>query len=131
MSNLSTVQAIYEAFGQGNVPAILEHLADDVDWERGAKDHGVPWLKPGVGKAHVGKFFESIGAFQMTKFAPTNMLEGGHQVVAIIDVELTVDATGKSVSDQELHLWMFGPDGNVVAFRHVVDTAQHIAAFKG
>lgn len=131
MSNLRTIQAIYEAFGQGNVPAILDHLADDVEWERGGKDHGVPWLKPGVGKAHVGKFFEAIGAFQMTKFAPTNMLEGGNQVVAVIDVELTVNATGKSVSDEELHLWTFAPDGKVTAFHHVLDTAQHIAAYTG
>ena len=27
MSNLETVQAIYDAFGQGNVPAILDQLA--------------------------------------------------------------------------------------------------------
>ena len=34
MSNLvSTVQEIYSAFGQGDVPAILARLADDVVWE--------------------------------------------------------------------------------------------------
>ena len=131
MSNIPAVQAIYEAFGKGDVPAILSHLSDDVDWERNGKDHGVPWLVPGRGKAHVGKFFEAIGAFQITTFVPTNLLEGANQVVAVIDIEFTVTATGGTVSDEELHLWTFGPDGKVTAFRHVVDTAQHIAAFKG
>lgn len=131
MSNLQSVQAIYEAFGQGNVPAILDHLADDVVWEKDGKDHGVPWLTPGTGKAHVGGFFQALGAVEFTKFAPTNMLEGGNQVCAVIDIDLTVKATGASVQDEELHLWTFGPDGKVVAFRHVLDTAQHVAAFRG
>ena len=33
MSNLPTVQSIYEAFGKGNIPAILDVLSDDVGWE--------------------------------------------------------------------------------------------------
>ena len=33
MSNLATVQSIYEAFGKGDVPSILDTLADDVEWE--------------------------------------------------------------------------------------------------
>ena len=33
VSNAATVQGIYEAFGKGDVPAILDVLADDVEWE--------------------------------------------------------------------------------------------------
>src|SRR3977135_594845 len=33
MSNLDTVKAIYEAFGRGDVPAILDVVADDCEWE--------------------------------------------------------------------------------------------------
>ena len=29
MSNLPTVQAIYQAFGQGDIPTILGHLAQE------------------------------------------------------------------------------------------------------
>jgi hypothetical protein len=29
MSNLATVQGIYEAFGRGDIPAILDAVADD------------------------------------------------------------------------------------------------------
>ena len=31
--NLTTVTAIYEAFGKGDIPTILEHMAPDVQWE--------------------------------------------------------------------------------------------------
>ena len=33
MSNLQTVQDIYAAFGRGDIPAILDELADDVRWD--------------------------------------------------------------------------------------------------
>ncbi len=131
MSNIQTVQAIYEDFGKGNVPGILARLDPNVDWERHGEGHSVPWLTPGTGVGHVGKFFESLGAIEITKFVPMNLLEGGDQVVAVIDTELTVKATGMSLQDEELHLWTFGPDGKVTGFRHVVDTAKHLAAFKG
>lgn len=38
MSNARTVPTIYEAFGRGDVPTILGHWTDDVEWERGAAD---------------------------------------------------------------------------------------------
>jgi ketosteroid isomerase-like protein len=131
VSNLETVQAIYDAFGQGNVPAILDQLDEAVEWERPGAGHGVPWLKPGRGKAHVGQFFASLAVVDISKFVPVNLLAGGNQVVAVIDIELTVKATGQAVRDEELHLWTFGPDGKVSSFHHVVDTAQHVAAYRG
>lgn len=130
MSNIPAVQAIYEAFGKGDIPAILDRLADDVEWDRGM-DHGVPYLKPGKGKAHVQNFFQQLAAFQIAKFQPKNLLEGGNQVVAVIDIEGTVTATNTTITDEELHLWTFGADGKVTEFRHLVDTAQHVAAMKG
>jgi ketosteroid isomerase-like protein len=131
MSNLQTVQSIYEAFGRGDVPAIIAVQADDVEWERDGRDHGVPWLKPGRGKAHVGSFFQALSAIEISKFDVRNLLEGGNQICAVIDIEITVTATGGKISDEEVHLWTFGTDGKVTSFHHVVDTAQHIAAYKG
>ncbi|MEO8541586.1 MAG: nuclear transport factor 2 family protein [bacterium] len=131
MNNLQTVQSIYEDFGQGNIPAIIDRLADDIAWELPGTGHGIPWLEPGVGKQHVGSFFQAIGALEFVKFAPVNLLEGGNQVVAIIEVELIVKATGNSIKDYELHVWSFAPDGKVASFQHVLDTAGHLAAYRG
>ncbi|HXK34834.1 MAG TPA: hypothetical protein VNM91_12570 [Dehalococcoidia bacterium] len=49
MSNIETARAIYAAFGAGDVPAILEHLADDVAREYGQGETDVPWLQPRQG----------------------------------------------------------------------------------
>jgi ketosteroid isomerase-like protein len=46
---LETVQSIYQAFGRGDVPAILSRLSPDVQWEQWpdntAQRAGVPWLR--------------------------------------------------------------------------------------
>lgn len=46
-----------------------------------------------------------------------------------MDAELP--ESGGKFRDEEIHLWTFGEDGKVVALRHYVDTAKHIAANKG
>jgi ketosteroid isomerase-like protein len=52
--NLSdNVQNIYAAFGRGDIPAILERLAPDVEWEYGVESTNVPWLQPRCGRAEV------------------------------------------------------------------------------
>jgi ketosteroid isomerase-like protein len=47
MSNVETMQQIYEAFRSGDIPEIIERLAEDVRWEQwptgnAAQDADVP-----------------------------------------------------------------------------------------
>jgi ketosteroid isomerase-like protein len=128
LSNVQTVQEIYAAFGRGDVPAILSMLADAVEWDSDSAGD-VPFAVPRRGRDAVGGFFEALGAAEFTKFEPTAMLESGNTVVALLDVDFTVKATGKQVKQlDEVHIWRFGPDGKVVSFRHRVDThAQYLA----
>lgn len=137
MSNIPTVQSIYEAFGQGDVPAILDQVSDDVAWEawqghNTAQDAGVPWVAARSGRTGVAAFFEALGAeLEIHAFEPTNLLEGGNQVVATIRLDATATATGERFQDEEIHLWTFDEDGRVSGMRHYVDTAKHIRAAKG
>ena len=52
MAQIETVQQIYQAFGRGDVPAILDHLADDVDWECGPVSTDVPTARFGQWRLH-------------------------------------------------------------------------------
>lgn len=133
MSYLATVQAVYAAFGQGDIPAILAMLADDVSWEQWtggnpAADAGLAHLAPRTGRAEVGAFFASLGALEFHGFEPTGFLEGAHQVAALIRVDVSVRATGRRFQDDEVHLWTFNDAGQVVRLRHYLDTAKHLAA---
>ena len=130
--NVGTVMAIYEAFGQGDVPAILERLSEDVEWERGASPTGVPWLEPGRGKEHVQAFFGALAEhLEFRDFAPTGTAVGDDVVIAFIRLEAVVKGTGRVVAETtEAHCWWFGDDGLVEAFRHYVDLPQHQAALR-
>jgi uncharacterized protein len=128
---LETVGSIYAAFGCGDVPTILDALADDVAWEHWADNQaqaaGVPWLRAGRGKAAVAGFFEIVGRMQIHEFQVLGMLAGERQVA----VEVLIDATpagGSRYRDEELHLWNFDARGKVSRMRHYVDTAKHIRA---
>jgi ketosteroid isomerase-like protein len=133
MSNRATVEANYQAFGRGDVPAILATLDDDVRWDHwpngnSAQDAGLPWLAERTGPEAVGEFFASLGALEFHVFEPIGMLEGDGRVAALISVDVTVVATGRRFQDEEIHLWTFGPEGKVTEFRHHGDTGKQIAA---
>lgn len=126
----TTIEAIYAAFGRGDIASILDALREDVEWEHDHADHGIPWLAPRHGKAQVGGFFEALRALEVRRFEPKRILADGDLVVAVIHVEIAVLATGRSFRDVELHLWTFDPHGKVARFRHVVDTHQHWLAMR-
>jgi ketosteroid isomerase-like protein len=130
--HVTTVRSLYEAFGRGDVATIIDAMADDVDWEAGGKDHGVPWLQPGRGKQHVADFFAAVDTLDFKRFEPLLLFGSGDHVMAVLSLEFLVPETGRSVVEEaEGHLWTFGPDGKVVAFRHYVDTLEHHQAWNG
>lgn len=130
MSNLQTVQEIYEAFGRGDVPAILAKLSESVDWEYGATSTDVPWLQRKKGRDGAASFFASLDAIQIHSFAPKTFLETEGVVVVLVDIEFTVKATGKRVIEEdEVHIWRFDAESKVARFRHRVDTHQHQLAY--
>jgi ketosteroid isomerase-like protein len=132
--NAATVAAIYDAFGHGDVPAILERLADDVEWDRWpdnfAQRAGVTHLLGRRGRNDVAGFFGVIGAWTVLDFAVLDVIGTGRQVAAEVRASFALP-DGARFADEELHLWTFGEDGCVVRFRHYCDTAKHIAVSQG
>jgi hypothetical protein len=131
--NIATVQAIYEAFGRGDVPAILDRLADDVEWEHDTPSFGLPWYEPRRGKAQVPGFFgDLMENLVLSTFEPRNFLAGGDQVAVVVRYGGEVKKTGRTIPDDtEIHLWTIGAGGKVTAFQHVVDRHAMWAAYNG
>lgn len=130
--NRETVGAIYRAFGRGDVPAILEHMAENVQWEYAWSASPIPWLAPGSGREHVARFFGTL-AEQLTfnRFEVNHVLSGGGVVVALVSLDVTVRATGKHIVEtDEAHIWHFDGSGAVRKFRHAADTYQHFQALQ-
>ncbi len=132
MRTIETIQGVYAAFGRGDIPAILEVLADDVDWEYGWESHEVPWLKPRRGKQGALEFFQVAGAeLEFLSFNVAHMVGDERLVVVVVDLEARVRATGKVIRERnEPHLWHFNASGKVVRMRHGADTLQQWRAFQ-
>lgn len=128
MGNIETVKAIYEAFSRGDLPFIVDRLADDVRWEDGGADHGIPWLVPGTGKAHAIGFFQKIANFEFHRFEVEAVVGDGDLVVGVCHNDVTVKNTGGHFAGIELHVWRFNAEGRVSTFTHVLDTIDHLAA---
>ena len=133
-AHVESVTALYEAFGRGDVPAILERLSSDVRWEHWddsfAQRAAVPWMQPRTGHDEVAEFFRLVGEWQIAEFSVRDVMASEKQVVAQIVIDATKPDGGR-LRDEELHLWSFDADGKIIGMRHYVDTAKHIAAARG
>jgi uncharacterized protein len=133
--SLATITAIYDAFGKGDIPAILDHMAADVQWEawadNSAQQAGVPWLQARQGKEGVLAFFQYMGTqMQVKDFQVLSIMDGGMQVAVEFVIEVALPALGTHYRDEEIHLWSLNAEGKVTRLRHYTDTAKHIAAAK-
>lgn len=130
--HIETVSKIYEAFGKGDIPTIVSHLADDVRWEEWtnntAQKAGVPWLKAGKGHNAAFGFFKVAGQMKFKHFEVKSLMEGPGQVAAEVVIEAEIPSTGATINDEEIHLWTFNDAGKVVRMRHYSDTAKHMHA---
>jgi len=122
--NVSTVMAIYEAFGRGDVPAILERLDPEVEWEKGQRETTVPWLRPRHGREGAAEFFQTVAEqSEVEVFEPVGEpMAGEHTVAVPTRFRARVKDSGAIVGgDFQVHVWWFGDDGQVTGFRHVHD----------
>jgi ketosteroid isomerase-like protein len=122
--NIATIKAMYEAFGRGDVDAILELVTDDVDWATDAAVASAPWHGPKHGKDGVRNFFEGIARTgPVTEFEPLGFAGNADgDVMVFLRYAFTATATGRSARMHLHHYWRFR-DGKVWFVRSSEDTA--------
>src|SRR5438876_2770627 len=95
-TKIQTIQGIYEAFGRGDVDAILDKVTDDVDWAVEAEG-SAPWNGTRRGKGEVSNFFKALGDnVEVTEFTPLAFASNETDVMVVIRYGVRVPATGKS-----------------------------------
>ena len=121
-TKIQTIQGIYEAFGRGDVDAILDQVTDDVDWAV-EPEGSAPWNGLRRGKGEVANFFKAIGEnVEVTEFTPLAFASNETDVMVVIRYGVQVPATGKSGS-MDLHHWWRFRDDKVHFVRGTEDTA--------
>ena len=126
MSNLDTVMGMYESFNRGDIPAIIEQLDENVEWEKWTDNYAqraeIPYLRFQKGKQGVRDFFVALEDVGVKNINILSVMEGKNQIAVEVEIEAA------RFDDEEIHLWTFNDEGKIVRFRHYLDTAKQIAA---
>jgi ketosteroid isomerase-like protein len=108
--NVEQIERIFEAFGRGDIPYIIDHLTEDVRWVS-RLEPVVPWAGDYSGKANVPRFFEALGGSAEVTAHPVNQLVAqGDTVVATGEVSFRARDTGKSSSSRWVYIWKLRDD---------------------
>ena len=130
-ANIKTITEVYEAFGRGDVAAILEVVAGDVDWAAEAASPGAPWHGVRHGKDAVAAFFAEFGAtMEVEEFTPVSIAANDTDVLSVVRFRARSRATGKTAAMNLHHFFTFR-DGKIAYYRGTEDTAQTEAVLRG
>ena len=127
-SKLQTIQSIYQAFGRGDVATLVAAFAPEGEISFNIAKPVAPWHFRVRGHAEIPSFFAKVAEnVEMSKFEPTDLIEGPTTVVARIEMKFRVKSSNRTVEQTQVHWWTFeGP--KVRSLVHFEDTAQVAAA---
>jgi uncharacterized protein len=117
-ANREVVEQAYEAFGKGDIPALLDLLDDGVEW---SSPKSLPQGGSFRGKDGVGNFFAGVGAAWDPLEVEVEVIDdlGGELVVGVVHLSGTLRGGG-SAGYGAAHV--FTVHGNkITRFREYVD----------
>lgn len=118
------VRTAYDAFGRGDIPAVLELIHDDCDCDWGVEASGqiAPYYGIRHGASEVLAFFQELGAtFEVERFEPTAIAGDGDDVLTVVAYGIKSNATGKSAT-MNIHHHFKVVNGKLTYFRGSEDT---------
>ena len=123
-SNLELVNGLYEAFGRGDVPAVLGAFDAQIVWREADSflyADGNPYVGPQAVAA--GVFQRIVSDVDGFAVVPQCFTEGADTVVVEGRYRGTMKSTGTPVDAQFAHVWQVR-DGRIVRFQQYTDTRQ-------
>lgn len=128
--NTRLAQSGYEAFGQGDMAALAELMADDVEWVIPGDPDENPTAGTFRGKDAVLEWFGRLASsLDFTTFEPREFIAQNDRVVSLVYAEATARETGRVVVNHEAHVWTFR-DGKLAHFQNYFDTEAAAAALR-
>ena len=130
-ANIKTITQVYEAFGRGDVAAILDAVTDDVDWAAEAASSAAPWYGVRHGRDAVAVFFSDFGStMEVEEFTPVSFAANDTDVLTMVRFRARSRSTGKTAA-MNLHHYFKFRDGKIAYYRGTEDTAQTETALRG
>jgi ketosteroid isomerase-like protein len=128
-ANTKLIETIFEAFGAGDIPFILEQLADDARFTAHL-DPAVPWAGEYDGKPKIVEYFQSLGgSVEVLEHPVAELVAQRDTVVASGDVTFRARSTGTEATSAWIYVWKVR-DGKVASFDQFND-ANLAGAFAG
>jgi uncharacterized protein len=126
-TNTDVVQQAYAAFGQGDIPALLNLLTDDVEWSLPGPSV-IPWAGTRHGHEGVTEFFSMLGeTLEFEQFEPREFVAQGDTVVVLGHERSLVKPTGRMFEQEWAHVYTLR-DGKIAEGRFIEDTAAQVVA---
>lgn len=121
-SNVELMSGLYEAFAEGNVPAVLAKLAADIEWhEAESLPYGGVYHSPQEVVDNV--FMKLATEWDGYTVEPLEFIDGGERVVVLGEYAGTYKTSGKSMRVPFAHVWTIN-HGIVTKFIQFTDTAR-------
>jgi len=128
--NVRVVQEMFAAFGQGDIPGVLDRLGDDIEW-RIAGPSELPYAGIHRGRDEVAKFFQTFGQVaEFEVFEPQEYFAKGDKVVVLGHERQRVRTTGQVVETEWAMVFVVR-DGRITKFHNYVYTHAVAAAHRG
>jgi ketosteroid isomerase-like protein len=119
------IGGVYEAFGRGDIPAILAMIDEHIDWHA---PENLPHGGHFQGRDAVGRFFQGIGeTWEDLQLELEDIVSGGERVIALARVHGRLRATGEEAGYSSAHAWT-AQDGTPVRFAEYVDAPLTLPA---
>jgi ketosteroid isomerase-like protein len=119
------ISGLYAAFGQGDIPAILAMIDEDIAWHT---PENLPHGGDFRGREAVGRFFWGIGGhWESLEVNPDAVVSGGDRVVALVRAHGCLRATGEEFEYSAAHAWIVR-DGTPVRFDEYVNAPLTLSA---
>ena len=127
--NAKIIERAYQAFGRGDLPAMLGLLSSDIAWRHPAIE-GVPWAASFRGTDSVAGFFAALAkAADVEQFEPLHFVAAGDRVVVLGRERVRAKSTGRTYETDWAHSFLLR-DGKIVEFQEYTDTNRIAAAFR-
>lgn len=127
--NITATKKLFEAFGAGNVPAIVELLNDDIVIEFYGPEKIIPYAGRYHGKNKARDFFETVlSSVDIHVFEPEEFIGDGNKVVVTGHLHLTARSTGRAIKSDFVHVITM-ENHKWSRFRDFMDTSAAVSAF--
>jgi ketosteroid isomerase-like protein len=135
MSTEATAQAVknwYDNFAKWNFDAVINGLAEDVEWDAPANEHNkiLPFVGKRIGRAQVAEALQKRGATcTVEALEIRDLVCQDDRAFVVVYTRGTCRATGKVFEIEDAHRIVVRADGKIAKWKAYWDSILVAAAF--